>query len=77
MSLITENNVTKFKKLAVIKMLAQTVKYLMLYSWRKLVFTSSEIHLLLLILVPLKLVFFCLGLAFTFGGPTHAFLFLN
>lgn len=59
-------------------MLAQTVKCLMLYSWRKLVFTSSEPHLLLLILVPLKLVFFCLGLDFkTFGGPTLAFLFLN
>jgi len=58
-------------------MLAQTVKCLMLYSRRQLVFTGSEPHLLLLTLVPLKLVFFYLGLEFTFGGPALAFLFLN
>lgn len=56
-------------------MLAHSAKCLKSYSWRKLVFTGSEPHLLLLILVPLKLVFFCLGLDTAFGGPILDFSF--
>lgn len=59
----------------VIKMLARSAKCLKSYSCGKLVFTGSEPHLLLLILAPLKLVFFCLGLDTTFGGHILDFCF--
>lgn len=82
-SLITENSVMKFKNVIVIlqyynviKMLACSAECLKSYYWRKLVFIGSEPHLLLLILVPLKLVFFfCFGLDTAFRRPILDFCF--